>query len=311
MKQRDMMATGLVPVRSGAHRTWKALLSHPASVAALIVGALVIVRRSSPGKTTGSKAEDAAATSREDDLNKAAAWLAAGFATLTAAFTALGAVGGGLERMLLNYFPAALVALIGTIGGVLLAVAAYLAKDEKGKRRRLRWALVLFSIGVVTGIVAAARTPSTREQPFIAAKLSVGTDGAPWVLEATVKAAGMRSHEKVKVVVDGLDGYQPVEPGGRLYTGEVGPDRGGLVDLTFTVPVPINTFEQIGVAAGVGNLRDKCFEEEEEPGAAPATPSPEEEAPEKACVVLVVPPTEETTASPDEAPAPTESPDAE
>jgi hypothetical protein len=184
-------------------------------------------------------------------LDKKATWLAGGFATVATILTALGAVNGGMERMLRNYRIASFVAFGLIAGAIAIAVVALVANVRAPTERRLLTAGALaFSVGLVVAVATAAETPSTRERPRVTASLTMQGGLA---VQTTVKAQGVRASENVFVSVDGL---VPRASGGfsatRLYRSVNGPDGSGAIDLSFSVPIPAGRFTHVGVSAGEG-----------------------------------------------------------
>lgn len=64
------------------------------------------------------------------NLNAASVALAAGFATLSAAFTAIGAASGGVERMFRNHPLQAKIAVLLVAASLIVAILSYLVPSR-------------------------------------------------------------------------------------------------------------------------------------------------------------------------------------
>jgi hypothetical protein len=190
-------------------------------------------------------------------LEKGSAWLATGFVILTAALGALGASGGGVDRMFRNFTLPARLAFTAIGISIVCAGLSMIFGGVALRQVLLAIGVVFFAAGLIVAIALASIVPTTKEQPTVTAKLTRSAEGLS--LEATVKAAGLRSDEVFRVVVDGISGAD-LE---RLYTAEMGPDPAGKIDVILQIPLPpAGRFAQLGIAGGLGDQRDKCFEEE-------------------------------------------------
>jgi hypothetical protein len=195
----------------------------------------------------------------DDGLDRQATWLAGSFATITAILAALGAVNGGMERMLRNYKTLALVAFLFTVSAIPLAV---LALGER--RRRQRFLLILsvfvFAVGLVTVTYTAVITPSVEERPSIVATLK--NEGGGPVVEVTIKASSVKATAHVYTVIQGLveqqsgptTTYHPRD----LYRSRTGPDAAGVVDLSLHVPLAAGSYDDVAVSAWVGEAPQPC-----------------------------------------------------
>lgn len=183
-----------------------------------------------------------------------AAALAVGFTTVTTVVTAIGSAQGGLERMVRNQ-PTQSFCALALIGMALFLSFAALLLAQSWKPWLLLLASAFFVGGLLWAIQLAVASPSTRERPTIVA--SIVEDPVGMQLKGSVKAAGLRSVETVRVAVFGLtkEGVSK-----RLYVSEVGPDTAGKVDLALSVWVPRGKkYVQMGIGVGQGNIEAKCF----------------------------------------------------
>lgn len=194
-------------------------------------------------------------------VDSAAKWTAAAFGAVTTALGAVGATGGGLERVLRNELWLSLAAFGLIFFGIVLAVIArpnipLAGTDATSNARLLMRAFVSFAFGLALALYLGVASPSTRERPQISASL---TRGDRLLLDASVRASGMSSDSSLIVIVDGLVGRDRAAI--RLYKSQMGPDRQGLVSLPLKIEIPPGEFDEIAVAATFdAEQRDKCVE---------------------------------------------------
>jgi hypothetical protein len=246
----------------------KSLLRQALLFAAGAVTGAGIAMKANAGRPPGDKpkTEDPKKEAAAADLKETAKWLLGGFALLTATLTTLGAAQGGFERLLRNYTEVAIVSLGLGVISIALAAAAFLWTTLR-RPRLLVASLILFTLALLMGVSAAVLTPSTREQPFVSAKITSSATGT--ILQATVKAAGLRSDENLRIVIHQLvvdaEGYET--QGNPLYEADIGPDPGGKVDTVIEIPVEPERYTAVDVVAGIaGNLGATCFDPNPEAG---------------------------------------------
>lgn len=205
------------------------------------------------------------------ELDAAVTWLIGSFATVTAVLAGLGAVNGGLERMLRNHPWQARIAFGLTSLAIALAVMArssfsrstpaflrhrlLLGNDppRSTQRRLVVLSALAFAIGLLWATWNAVATPGDTGRPSITAKFDT-EEGLR--LEGLVRASGLKSDQEVTVVVDGLiPNYKPI----RLYESHIGPDPAGVVELNLSVPLSPGSYKYVGVGAFRGREGDsKC-----------------------------------------------------
>ncbi|MDQ3981226.1 MAG: hypothetical protein M3271_00940 [Actinomycetota bacterium] len=194
-------------------------------------------------------------------VDSAAKWAAGAFTVVTAALGAVGATGGGLERILRNELRASLFAFGLIFFGIVVAVLSRPAIPLFGgtpwvNTLTLVLAFGLFALGLGRALFLGVVSPSVRERPQISASLT-RDDGL--LLEATVRASGMSSDDSLIVIIDGLAGVERV--GTRLYKSQMGPERDGSVDVPLKVEIPSAGFDEVAIAASFdGEEREKCLD---------------------------------------------------
>jgi hypothetical protein len=241
----------------------------------------------SPG--SAPVAERSVSKTDEEKIDSAVKWLIGSFGTVSAVLAGLGAVNGGLERMLRNHPVGSLFAFTFTSLAIGLAVMAQSAfYDEPGedggpwglwawlfasRKRLIALSALSFMIGLVLVTWWAVITPSSREQPTVTARFAT-QEGLSLV--GSVKASGIKSDEIVTISVDGLTR----EDNGELrfvdsiFDSDLGPNPAGILDVPLDVAVPTGRFELVGVSARFAEeASQKCRKDD----------------PNEGCVVLRVP----------------------
>ncbi len=197
-----------------------------------------------------------------ESLDSAATWLVGGFATLTAALTAFGAVSGGLTRMLRNYPALSLGAaiLISLAIGFGVATKTF---TTPGKHKWLipKWLVrlgaLLFVGGLALAVSAATQAPHGRERPQITASLNY-ENGLTLVGRVTASDLRWTEFMDVSVFAAKLKTERPVhwEAQKFLYVSHIGPDADGKVDLVLHVPIRgEGDWDMLQVAGSIGSRR--------------------------------------------------------
>jgi len=214
---------------------------------------------------------------------------------VTALISAFGAAPGTVVDRTLNNHPVGmLVAFLAAAASIGFALAAYV-----WNRHRLglvQLSLAMFVIGIVLLVYLFTDSRIAKESPTARAALKSGGSA----LEVTAKAAGLTSDQQMFVYAYGLR-VEEVDADGAptrfarelLYTSQTGPDKGGAVDLTFEVPVPVGRYYSVGVAPSLDETRSLCSQDELRFQAVDTPPSdmafgpPGERKP--ACLVIRIP----------------------
>jgi hypothetical protein len=223
-------------------------------------------------------------------------------AVVTAATAIVGGFTGGVARVARNG-PNTLPAVVGLV--FLAAVVALIAtslprsgktkRDYRWSRIRLFWlviSLLLFGTAAIVVANALSRSLATTDRPIIQG--SWVSSGGAWHLKGTVKASGLKTTDKLKVVVVRAvitRNTAPVAPtvntkqtaapkftaaphwfysAGIVYQQVVGADINGNVNLAFDVPLP-KGYDGLMVVASLGDV-DTC--PNELPSKPPAVNSP-------------------------------------
>jgi hypothetical protein len=151
------------------------------------------------------------------------------------ALTALLAAFGGADAARRNNSGELKTAVVFVLAALLVAGIAALVDQ----RPLIICALILLVVGLLLASLAALNHQAGR--PTISAAVKAGANP---VLSANVKRDGLGSKDRMEVFVEG-EHYDrktrrdnPTRPPSILYRASVGPNENGLVDLSFTVPLP-------------------------------------------------------------------------
>lgn len=193
---------------------------------------------------------------------KAIAWLVASFSVVTALIAAVGAAPGSVvDRVLKNDPIPIFVAFVLAIASVAVAVFAYASHDEL-RMHLTRISLFLFAAGILTLTYLLTASRIDQERPIVRGSLKVGSG---MTLEVTAKASGLKADDQVYVYAWGrrvttIDAQGEPESFERdlLYTSQTGPDRAGVVDLSFEVPIPVGRYTAIGVSPALNGAPQPC-----------------------------------------------------
>jgi hypothetical protein len=198
-------------------------------------------------------------------MGKVAGALVALVGVLQATLTAVGASNGGLGSVVLNKPDLAWIGLL-LVAVAMLMLGIYVIFDPSGSdRKKWRWrALALAGTLAIMGGVgvtgyAALAEPALSGEPKVVASL---TWGKPLVLTTTVKANAVTRNDVFHFEVDGLvenktdHSYMFDAP--VLYQAQLGSDGSGIIDSTFTIPIPNHRYEDIGVSAWSGEHPGPC-----------------------------------------------------
>jgi hypothetical protein len=221
----------------------------------------------------------------EQPEQKAVAWLIASFSLVTALLAAVGAAPGSVvDRVLKNESDGMFLAFTLAILAIVVAVLAYAVGSI---RRPLIWiSLGFFTTGIVllTYLLIASRID--LERPIVRGSLKLTSSGM--TLEVTAKASGLKAGDEVFVYawgrqVTSLNTLGEPETFERelVYTSQTGPDRAGVVDLSFEVPIPVGRYTAIGVSPALNEAPEPCD----------VTLEPTSPAEQQGCLVIRVPAT--------------------
>jgi hypothetical protein len=131
-------------------------------------------------------------------------------AVITAATAVVGGFTGGVARVARNG-PLTLPTVVGLVflAAVVALVATFLPSKGETKKREWRWTkirssllvtgLILFGIAATVVAVALSNSLATTDRPVIQG--SWISSGGSWHLKGTVKASGLKTTDKLKVVV--------------------------------------------------------------------------------------------------------------
>jgi len=198
---------------------------------------------------------------REARQEKGITWLV-GAVTLVTAIYALFGTGAGapVDRMFRHLPLWAFVGFALLIVGIGFGVWAYMVRSETSRMVLMAIGLVLVVVGLGTLTAGPTRVSATTEVPSVRATLK--REGG-LTIEATAKAAGLKTQDRLFVAVSGLvprvtDARRLVYTRELLYRSQTGPDRAGLAELSFTVPLPPARYESIGVTAQVNGVEADC-----------------------------------------------------
>ncbi|HEX2051597.1 MAG TPA: hypothetical protein VHJ34_13345 [Actinomycetota bacterium] len=195
---------------------------------------------------------------RSAALEKTSDWLIGSFSIVAAVLAALGlSNAASLERLYLNN---PIAAPLGFMLVVTAIVAALIASRGFLQRRhtKARITLILASIaffggGLVVLTYHAARTPSERLRPRVAAHLDI--EGKRLV--GTVEASSVKSKETFIVQVRGFGPDQPRD-GDPLYWSRTGSNTNGVVEIPIEVPLAVGTYNWIVVHGQVGEAKESA-----------------------------------------------------
>jgi hypothetical protein len=191
--------------------------------------------------------EPVAPTDLADDVTKWNGLLTLVLGTVTTIGGGAATLSGGAERMFREQPLLALGAALAAFSGfAFLALGAVLGRNKGQRSRSIANSIICFVGALALGTVAVLNTSGSADQPGITGVITT-TGGQP-TLELTVTASGVRSDERMNVLVSGVSAANERDPRPLLAT-VVGANRDGLLSATFSVNLGGQTYATVAVAA--------------------------------------------------------------
>ena len=205
-------------------------------------------------------------TPSESSLGTLAPLVAGVITAFTAAFTALFALGGIGAQIARNERQLGLAALVLLVTSVAISIGALIAHRDRLISNVITniltpISIVLFFVGTVVAIFAAARSSSGVTQPLLSANV-VTSNGAS-AIEVEAKTNGLPTDQQVTIAAYAFmaDGTSP----NLLFTAAEGPDNSGSVDAKFSMPMPHDGRSVVQIQAWTGGSMPSCDAKERDP----------------------------------------------
>ncbi|HEY2141052.1 MAG TPA: hypothetical protein VGG98_03200 [Solirubrobacteraceae bacterium] len=193
-------------------------------------------------------------------MSKVATTLVGAVGLLQGVLTAVGATNGGLAALILNEPTLAWIGLALVVLAMLI-IGVYAVFNGTGTGWKVAGTVGVIAIigGLTVTGYAALVAPTLAAEPNIAASV---TWGSPITLQATIKSSAVERDDVFHIEVDGLKEKQSdhsyVLSSPVLYQAQLGSDGSGDVNVSLTIPIPNDHYDDIGISAWSGEHAGPC-----------------------------------------------------
>lgn len=168
-------------------------------------------------------------------------------AVLTTIGGSAAALSGSADRMFREQPLVVLIAALAAFFGfAFLGLALAVGPSKRQRQRWIGYSILCFFAALAFGTVAVMNTSGTADQPGLTGLITT-TDGQP-KLDLTVTASGLRSDERINVLVSGVSAENKRDPR-PLFATVIGANRDGVVSGTFSVNLGGESYAKVAVAA--------------------------------------------------------------